>query len=163
VSGYYNESDPENEFEGSGEGKGLRKQLETALGEIQSLRKALAGDRKKEAETQLKDMGLDPAVLGLAPDGADPKEWVEKNAHLLGGKAQEAEETPPIDQPQVVAATDDDPALVAEREALAKIQEAESAGNPVVSSDLFEQMKKIDTEDELLAFFKNNGGGTADF
>lgn len=156
MSGYYTQSDPENEFEGDGEGKGLRKQLEEALKDIKSLRKELAGDRKKDAESQLKDMGLDPAVLGLAPDGTDPVEWVQKSAALLGAKGTEQEETK-IDQPSVEVATDDDPALVAEREALAKIQEAEQAGNPVVSSDLFENLNKIDTEEDLLDFFKKNG------
>lgn len=156
MSGYYKESDSDEEFDGNGDGKGLRKQLEQALGEISSLRKELAGDRKKDAESQLKDMGLDPAILGLAPDGTDPVEWVHKNAALLGAKGTEQEETK-IDQPSVQAAVDDDPALVAEREALAKIQEAEQAGNPVVSSDLIEQMNKVETEDELISFFKKNG------
>jgi hypothetical protein len=161
MSAYGYTPDSEDEFLDDTSGKGLRKQLEDALGEIKSLRKELQGDRKTQAETELKGMGLDPAVLGLAPDGADPVEWVKEKAHLLGGKKVE-EETPPVDQPPVEVATDDDPALVAEREALAKIQEAQAAGSSqVVSNDLIEQMGKIDTEEELLGFFKQNGGLTA--
>lgn len=158
-NGYTPES--EDEFLDDTSGKGLRKQLEATLEEVKSLRAQLSGDRRTQAETELKGMGLDPAVLGLAPDGADPVEWVKEKAHLLGGKKVE-EETPPIDQPAVQAALDDDPALVAEREALAKIQEAQAAGSSqVVSNDLIESMGKIDTEEELLSFFKQNGGLTA--
>lgn len=159
--GYGHQPESEDEFLDDTSGKGLRKQLESALDEIKSLRKELQGDRKTQAETELKGMGLDPAVLGLAPDGVDPVEWVKEKAPLLGGKKVE-EEQPPIDQPTVQAAPDDDPALVAEREALAQMQEAQEAGtSQVVSNDLIEQMGKIDTEEELMKFFRNNGGMTA--
>ena len=163
MSAYGYTPESEDEFlDNSNTGKGLRKQLEDALGEIRSLRQELRGDRTKEAESQLKGMGLDPGVLGLAPEGTDPVEWVQKNAHLLGAKVPEKQEEPPkIDQPEVVAAPDDDPALVAERAALAAQQEARAAGSStVVSNDLIEQMGKIDTEEELMSFFRQNGGMT---
>lgn len=159
MSGYYtNQSDPDDDnFGGDNSGGGLRKQLEEVLAENKRLTKMLTGNRERTATDLLKDKGIDPAVLQLAPEGADPVEWVEKYSHLLGAKGTEQGETK-IDEPEVEMASDDDPALVAEREALAAMEDAASTGSQAtVSSDLIEKMGKIETEEELLSFFRSNG------
>lgn len=159
MSGYYS-SDPD-DFEGgqNNSGGGLRKQLEEALGEIRSLRQKLEGDSRKKTVTDLlKDKGLDPAVQELIPSDTDPNEWIEKYAHLLGAQAPEKLEEAPVTEPKIQVAPDDDPALVAEREALAAMQgAAESGHQAVISNDLLEGMDKINTEEELISFFKKNG------
>lgn len=159
MSGYYS-SDPDDFESGqNNSGGGLRKQLEDALGEIRSLREKLEGDSRKKTVTDLlKDKGIDPAVQELIPSNADPAEWVEKYAHLLGAKGAEQLEEAPSTDPKIQIASDDDPALVAEREALAAMQDAQESGSQaVMSNDLLEKMDKINSEEELLSFFKQNG------
>lgn len=161
MSGSYYQSD-DDEFDRQSSGGGLRKQLEEALGEIRSLRQALDGDKRQKTATDLlKDKGIDPAVAELIPADADPKEWVEKYAPLLGAKGTEVTNLKPQAEataPEVLMAPDDDPALVAEREALEAMRDAQESGSQAtVSNDLIEKMGKINTEEELLAFFRTNG------
>lgn len=162
MSGSYFQSDDDEFDRQNNSGSGLRKQLEEALGEIRSLRDALDGDkRQKTASDLLKDKGIDPAVVELIPKDADPKEWVEKYAHLLGAKGSEdpnLKTQSAVTAPEIQVATDDDPALVAEREALEAMRDAQESGSQAtVSTDLIDKMNKINTEDELLAFFRTNG------
>lgn len=166
MSGYNNQSDSfddngyGNERQEGGNGGGLRRQLEEALADAKALRKQLADRQTKDAEVLLKDKGLDPAVKELIPEGADPSEWIEKYAHLLGVKSAEKkeEERAPGDNPEIVALADEDPAITAEREALAQIQGAADAGSPAhLTGDVLERMERIDNEDELMKFFGSNG------
>lgn len=160
MSGYFNESDTEREEREDNSGAGLRKQLEAALEREKRYLAQLEGDRTKTATELLKDKGLDPGLIALVNKGEDPVEWVERNSALLGAKTTTQPEETVIDQPEVTMASDDDPALVAEREALAAMQDAQATGSPsaTVTNDLIEQMNKVTTEDELLALFKANGG-----
>jgi hypothetical protein len=168
VSGYNNQSGSygdDFEHQDGTTGGGLRKQLEDALAEIKKLRQDLGKDeRDKTAETALKDKGLDPALKALIPDDAEPAAWVDQYATLLGAKPgaqaaevkDEAKEEPEPEAPQV-----DDPALVAEREALAEIQGAADAGSPAhLTGDVLERMEKIQSEEELIKFFQSNGALT---
>lgn len=163
MSGYnYNQSDPDGY--GDNSGGGLRKQLEEALGEIRSLREQIDGQQRQRTVTALlKDKGLDPAISELIPADADPAKWIEEKGHLLGvqpAKTSEnaAEAVQPGTEPELHVAVQDDPAIVAEREALADMQAAHEDGSQAtVSSDLFEKMDKIQSEDELMAFFRSNG------
>lgn len=158
MSGYNYQSDSDDELEfDRGSGGGLRKMLEETLKENKRLLEKLEGkEREKSTAALLTDKGLDPAVAELIPADADPKEWVEKYAYLLGAKDRaKAEEQ--AAEPEIQAAADDDPALVAEREALAAMQDAAESGSPVITNDLLEKMNKIDSESELLKFFNSNG------
>ena len=165
MSGYNNQSDSFDDFERqeSGSGGGLRKQLEETLAEVKELRKQLNAREAKDTETLLKDKGLDPAIKELIPSDADPAEWVEKYAHLLGAKGTEREvkEAPSdLDDPEIVAQSqeDEDPAITLEREALSQIQSAADAGSPAhLTGDVLERMSKIDNEEELMKFFGSNG------
>lgn len=160
VSGFYNQPDPddfENEVQGNN-GGGLRKMLEETLAENKKLLAKLEErERGNSTADLLKGKGLDPAIAELIPADQDPEAWVEKYAHLLGvPKNTPAEE--PAAEPEIQLADDSDPALIAEREALAAMQDAAESGSPaVVSSDVLERMSKINTEEELMAFFKSNG------
>ena len=166
MSGYNNQSDSFDdngygqERQESGNGGGLRRQLEEALADAKALRKKLTERQTKDAEVLLKDKGLDPAVKELIPEGADPSEWIEKYAHLLGAKGTERDvkEAPGDSGPEIVAPADEDPAIAAEREALARIQGAADAGSPAhLTGDVLERMERIDNEDELMKFFGSEG------
>lgn len=157
VSGYYNQSDPD-EYESGSSGGGLRKQLEDALAEIKSLRKEVNEGRRTDTVTDLlKDKGIDPAVKDIIPPDVNPEEWVEKYAHLLGAKPKveilgEEVQT----DPETLGTPD--PAVEAERKAREQMEEAEASGSPsVVSSDVIERMQAITSEEELLRFFSANG------
>lgn len=159
VSGY-NYQSYSDDFDGqNNSGGGLRKQLEEALGEIRSLREKLDGDSRKKTVTDLlKDKGIDPAVSELIPSDADPTQWVDKYAHLLGVKPEKHSEVVTGTEPEIQVAPDDDPALVAEREALEAMRgAAESGSQATISNDLIEGMNKINTEEELISYFKKNG------
>jgi len=160
VSGYNNQSDSFDDFERQESGGGgLRKQLEETLAELKELKKQMGLQQAKDAEALLKDKGLDPAIKELIPEGANASEWVEKYAHLLGAKGTEREVAPaPSDVPENAVSPEEDQALVAEREALAQIQGAADAGSPAhLTGDVLERMDKIQTEEELMAFFSRNG------
>lgn len=161
---YQSGSDEFGELEQNNSGGSLRKILEETLAENRKLRERLEKeDRAETATALLKDKGLDPALVGLIPEDADPKEWVDKYAPLLGAKeaVENLEEKPQTVAPEVEVPADDDPALVAEREALAEMRDAQESGFPAaVSSDLLERMDKISDEKELLNFFQTNGGVT---
>lgn len=164
MSGYNNQSDSFDDGYGqerqeSGGGGGLRKQLEDALAREAALKKQLSERDLKDADALLKDKGLDPAIKELIPEGANPSEWIDKYAHLLGAKGTEREvKSAPSDDPEIVAPVDEDPALVAEREALAQIQGAADAGSQsALMGDVLERMNKIDSEEELMKFFNSNG------
>lgn len=154
----YNYSDPDDDFESGNSGGGLRKQLEQLLEENRNLRKLVEGDRHSAAEQLLKEQGIDPVVLQLKSEGEDPVEWVNRNAHLLGATKSEPEPQAKIDEPKVTAPAVEDPAITAEREAREAMTQAQEAGSQsVVETDLRAQMDKIDTEDELMAFFRAHG------
>jgi hypothetical protein len=160
VSGYYN-NQPDSYGDTSQEsgGGGLRKQLEDALAEIKKLRQDMTQDKRTEsAEALLKGKGLDPALKDLIPDDMEPQQWVEKYAHLLGVKPGADASGQPGEEPQVVAPVEDDPAVVAERQALADIHGAAASGQPAtVTSDVLERMSKIQDPDELMEFFRTEG------
>lgn len=155
---YQSNSDDFNEVERNGSGGNLRKMLEDALAENKKLLNKLnKQEREKSATDLLKDKGLDPAIAELIPDDTEPAAWVEKYAHLLGVKT-DAPPLQPVVEPEIVAAVDDDPALVAEREALAAMQDAHESGlPPAVANSLLEKMDKIGSEEQLIAFFNSNG------
>jgi hypothetical protein len=163
VSGYNNnQSDSFDDFERQehGGGGGLRRQLEETLAEVKELRKQLNQREAKDTDALFKDKGLDPALKELIPEGAEPSEWIDKYAHLLGVKGKERDSAPAdsLDDPEIVAPVEDDPALVAEREALAQINGAADAGSSAhITGDVLERMNKIDSEDELMKFFNSNG------
>jgi hypothetical protein len=172
VSGYNNWSDDdgfENEAQSQG-GGGLRKLLEEALEENKKLRLAFEGkEREKSTAALLKDKGLDPAIAELIPEGTDAKAWVDKYAHLLG-VPQNSENHEPAVEPDVQISDDSDPAIVArkaemaaERKALADMQEAAEQGlSASESTDLLSRMDKIESEEELLKFFRDNGAPEVD-
>lgn len=164
----YNEWSDENEFEnerGSQGGGGLRKMLEETLAENKRLiQKLEERDRGKSTAALLKDKGLDPAIAEIIPEGEDAAAWVNKYAHLLGVPANSEDETPAAD-PELQLSDDDDPAvqlrraeLAAEQKALADMQDAQEQGLPAsVHNDLIDRMEKVQTEEELLKFFRENG------
>lgn len=162
MSGYNNQSgsyDDEERQDGT-TGGGLRKALEDALAKLESTRQELeAYKRGDTAESVLKDKGLDPALKDLIPADTDPKEWVEKYAHLLGTKPEvKAEDESSNDDPEIVMPVDEDPALTLEREAMAQINGAADSGSPAhLTGDVLQRMDKINSEEELLAFFQRNG------
>lgn len=162
MSGYYNSPNPDDlDDDRNNGGGGLRKVLEDVLEENKKLRKLVEGDRREQTVAELlKGVGLDPAVAELIPSEADPVKWLDEKGHLLGIKKQEAaNQSAPESKVQV--ATDDDPALIAEREALAAMNDAaESGQTATVSNDLIEKMDSFNSEAELLQFFKENGGLT---
>lgn len=159
MSGYSNnQSNPYEDEEPQGDtGKGLRAQLEQVLAELAELKKA----SKPKAADVLKDNGLDPALEAIIPTDEDPKEWVEKYAHLLGVKPKEQSEEKKVEEEplEVFMQEDEDPALTLEREAIESMHGAQQAGSPsIVQSDVLEKMNAINSEEELLKFFQNNGG-----
>jgi hypothetical protein len=161
VSGY-NYSDPENDqFEG-GSGGGLRKLLEEALAENKKLVERLTQkDREKSTTDLLKEKGLDPAIAELIPADTDPAAWVDKYSHLLGVPKNTPDPEPQA--PEVTMPDDSDPALVAEREALAAMRASQEEGSPaVVTSDVLAQMEKINDPKEFEDFLRANGGLSAD-
>lgn len=158
MSGYDNNY-PDTDLE-SGNGGGLRKQLEELLAQNKKLNERLdERDRGKTVTDLLTGKGIDPAVAELIPQDADPKEWVEKYAHLLGVKTNEpVVDNPPAADLELQLADDSDPALVLEREALAAMQNAQESGLPAsVTTDLIERMNKIDNEEEFLKLLKTGG------
>lgn len=142
-----------------GGGGGLRKVLEDALAELKEARKVIASYQAQDTDALLKGKGLDPAIKELIPEDANPSEWIEKYSHLLGAKGTERDVRPaPSDDPEIVAPVETDAALVAEREALEKINGAADAGSPShLTGDVLERMNKIDSEEELMRFFNSNG------
>lgn len=161
MSGYNNQSDSFDDYERQESGGGgLRKQLEETLAELKELKKQMGAQQEKNTEALLKDKGLDPAIKELIPADANPSEWIEKYAHLLGvkGTERDAQPAPSDGGPEIVAPVEDDPALVAEREALARIQGAADSGSPAhLTGDVLERMDKITSEEELMKFFDSNG------
>lgn len=160
MSGYnYNaNSDDDDQFVQDNSGGGLRKMLESALTEIKELKKQLNGEKREETATALlKAKGLDPAIAELIPAEMEPKDWLEKYAHLLGVKDTQPDNEPIV--PDVQIPVDDDPALVLEREALEAMQSAAGSGSPAApSNDALEALAKFEgTEDELMAFFQKGG------
>ncbi len=159
---YYDSEDREQELEDNS-GGGLRRQLEALIAKNEELTKRLdereATKAGESATEHLKSQGIDPVVLELVPEGANPLEWAQKYTSLLGGQRADEQESHEIDSPEVTMASDDDPALVAEREALAAMQDAQAAGSlsAAESNDLISKMDKITNEEELLTFFRQNG------
>lgn len=150
MSGYYTQPDPdEQEFAGNS-GGGLRKMLEETLAENKKLLDKLnERERGKTTADLLKGKGLDPAIAEIIPEGADPSEWVDKYAHLLGVAKNTPDETPAA-EPELQLADDTDPALAAERERLAAMNDAQESGTPPVYTDAMERLEKVDSEDELM-------------
>lgn len=158
MSGYYNQSDDSFE-ESMSTGGGLRKMLEDALSENRKLLDKLnQRERGRTTAELLKDKGLDPAIADIIPSDTDPAQWVEKYAHLLGTpRNEEPQMEEPAAEPELQLADDSDPALVAEREALAAMHDAQESGsNSVISKDVLEQMNKINSEEEFVKFLREN-------
>lgn len=155
MSGYSNQFDSENgEFEDN-TGKGLRKQLETALEEIAKLKTA---QQKTSATDVLKNAGIDPALADLVPKDTDPAEWVAQYGPLLGARPKTLEEDPAPAAEHVEVPAQEDPAVTAEREARAAMEGASTDGSAsVYSADVLDRMNKIDSEEELMKFFNSNG------
>lgn len=159
MSGYNNQSNPYEDEEPQGNtGSGLRKQLEQVLAELAELKAAT----KPKAADVLKDNKLDPALEALIPENMDPKDWVEKYAHLLGVKPEEpsGEKVEEVSTEVIMQSPEDeDPAITLEREAIQRMQNAQQSGSPsIVTTDVLEQLKATNSEAELMAFFKANGG-----
>lgn len=165
MSGYYNQPESEGEQPEENTGRGLRKQLEEVLAANKKMAERLERLERGTSPTDvLKGAGLDPALVAIIPPDADPKEWVEKYAHLLGAKEVESEqrEEQPEEQPEVQsqAPEDEDPAVTLEREAVEAMQGARQDGSPsVITSDVIERMNKIDNEADLMRFINSNGAG----
>lgn len=155
MSGYYNQPDSEDDQFEDNTGKGLRAQFEKLLKEHNELKASL---QKTNAADVLKGKGLDPALADLIPTDQDPAAWVEKYGPLLGVKqGTPSMDEDPAGEPAVQVAPDD-PALAAEREALAAMHDAQETGQPAtVTADILERMDKIDSEEELMKFFRQNG------
>lgn len=170
MSGYDNYSDL---FDGEGrerqDGGGLRKQLEEALAEIRSLRSELTSEKRTKTVTDLlAEKGKDPAAAALVPEGADPKEWLEKYGSFLADAKKEPAQEPSAGQPQgeqggaapEVPAVD--PALEEERLAMETITGVVGAGTGIpstASADPIAKMQSFQTEEELMAFIRSNGAG----
>lgn len=155
MSGYNNQSDSyEQEFEDN-TGKGLRSQLEKALEKIAKLE---AAHQKTSAADVLKGAGIDPALADLVPKDTDPAEWVAQYGPLLGARPKTFEEEKPESEAKVEVPLEEDIAVTAEREARAAMGEAQDSGSAsVYSTDVMERMNKINSEEELMKFFQNNG------
>jgi hypothetical protein len=164
VSGYnnnYSDDDFENEGDQRG-GGGLRKILEETLAENKKLLARLEGqDREKSTAVLLKEKGLDPAIADLIPPEMNANEWVEKYSHLLGVPHGTEDHTEIV--PELQVADDSDPAIVArraelaaERQALADMQDAAESGSSAVQKSLLDSMNGIQSEEELLKFFREN-------
>ena len=170
MSGYTNQS---SSFDDGGYGQerqdgtsggGLRKALEDALDKLEQTRQELEAYKKGDtAEQVLKDKGLDPAIKDLIPPDANPSEWVDKYAHLLGVQKDtkeqaKADEGSSDGGPEIVAPEDEDPAIALEREALSRINGAADSGSPAhLTGDVLERLERIDSEEELMKFFGSNG------
>lgn len=163
----YNEWSDESGFDnegGSQGGGGLRKMLEETLAENKRLiQKLEERERGNSTTALLKDKGIDPAIAEIIPPNEDPAAWVEKHGHLFG--VQEVRDDNRHIEPDVQTPADDDPAVIArkaelaaERKALEDMQDAAESGLPAsVHDDLLDRMSKIDSEEELLKFFTENG------
>lgn len=164
VSGYNNNYSDEFDLDGQDQrgGGGLRKILEETLAENKKLLARLEGqDREKSTAALLKEKGLDPAIADLIPPEMNADEWVTKYAHLLGVPHGTEDHTPIV--PDLQVADDSDPAVVAQRErlaaerqALADMQAAQEDGSSAVQRSLLDGMNAIQSEEELLKFFKEN-------
>jgi hypothetical protein len=163
VSGYINESDDLEQELGVGSGGGgLRKQLEEVLAANKRLTERLeAAERENTVTALLKDKGIDPALAEIIPVDQDPEKWVEAHGALLSGFGKKAGEDDPEELPATRVAADDDPALVAEREAQERMRQAQESGVPAYSQETLDALDKIDNEADLLKFFKENGAPTA--
>lgn len=168
----YNEYSDDFDFDneaGQRGGGGLRKMLEESLAENKRLREAIEGkERETSATALLKEKGIDPAVANIIPKDANPAEWVEQNAHLFAHAPVEDEE---VTDTNTQSSDDDDPAVIArkaelaaEQKALADMQDAAESGfiSTSVHDDLLSKMDKIDSEEELLKFFNENGAPVSD-
>lgn len=160
MSGYNYTQNSDDDFVQDNSGGGLRKMLEQVLEENKKLREAVEGKERAKTVTELlKGKGLDPAIAELVPEGVDPAKWLDEKAHLFGIK-QEVEllENAPVSQPEVRSAVQDDPAILAEQEALAAMQDAEGSGYPASASpQLLDEMNKINDEASLIKFFNEHG------
>lgn len=169
MSGYNNNWSDESDFDnegGSQGGGGLRKMLEDTLAENRRLAALLNDKREKSATALLSDKGIDPAFAKLIPADQDPAEWIAEYGPLIGVKqpVEKLEETK-VTPPEMQHSDDNDPAIVAhraqleaERKALEEMQNAAEQGLPAsVHDDLVTKMGKIESEDDLLKFFKENG------
>lgn len=149
MSGYNNNPDSYEDLEdlgGSAGGSGLRKMLEESLAENKKLREMIEGEKRQATVNEvLRGAGLDPAVAELIPTGADPAQWIQEKGHLFGVRPPVDEEPEPVKQ-----AVDDDPALVAEREAQEAMQAAREAGVPAVTQNDLDRLNSM-SEADLLA------------
>lgn len=169
MSGYNNWSDePDFDNEGGSQGGGgLRKMLEETLAQNKVLiQKLEQRERGTDTAALLKDKGIDPAIAEIIPPNEDPVAWVEKHGHLFGVHEKRDDERQT--DPDVQIPADDDPAVIArkaelaaEQKALADMQDAAESGLPAsVHDDLVNRMNKIESEEELLKFFAENGAPT---
>lgn len=150
-------------FDGEGQGRqdgsGLRKQLEEALAEIRSLRSDLTKEKRAKTLTDLfAEKGKDPAAAALVPEGADPKEWLDKFGGLLADVKKEAPKVE--DQQQPPAPEVPDPALIQEQMAMETLQGLTGPGTGIPSTataDPIAKMNSFDNEADLMAYIRSQG------
>lgn len=162
MSGYDN--DYSDLFDDNGrqtqDGKGLRAQLEQALSEIRSLRTELTQEKRgKDLAALFAEKGKDPAAAALVPEGADPKDWLEKNAAFIADAKKDVPNDEHQDEPPAVPEVPD-PALDEERAAFETLTGIVGTGIPsTATADPIEKMKSFQSEAELMEYIRSNGGG----
>lgn len=128
-------------------GRGLRKQLEDALGELRSLRAELNAEKQaKTLDGLLKEKGIDPRVKDIMPKDADPADWLDKYASITGSHL-DTNEVPKTPEAELA------PDLKAELEAQAQMAPTGgAAGGTTTQQDPLQQLAALKTEEEFLTF-----------
>lgn len=136
------------------DGGALRKQLEKALEEIQSLKGELGTFREKERGASLADAlrqaGKDPRAVALLPGDLDSqglKGWLKDNGDLIADLKPEAG-APPVEEPE-------EPAGEPVDENLRRAVGAEAtSGDP---GDAMSELNRAGNLQELNAFLQKQG------
>lgn len=161
MSGYDNYSDLfDSDESGRQDGRGLRKQLEEALGEIRSLRNELTQEKRAKDLTALfEEKGKDPAAAALVPKDVDPKAWLDANAAFIADAKKEPADPPVPAVPEVPAKHEVvDEALLQEQAAFETITGMVGTGIPsTATADPIEKLKSFQTEEELLNYIRSQG------
>lgn len=159
MSGYDNYSDLfDSDESGHQDGRGLRKQLEEALGEIRSLRNELTQEKRaKDLTTLFTEKGKDPAAAALVPKDVDPKAWLEANAAFIAdAKKEEVKDELPAPEVQTTEVVDQ--ALLEEQAAMETITGMVGTGIPsTATADPIEKLKSFQSEQELMDYIRSQG------
>ncbi len=138
----------------------LREKAEADSALIREMRDELATMRverqKVEAAKVAKDLGVDPGVLGLVPDGTDPTEWLKANAALFA-KAGETANPEVTDEPEAPVSTIPDDEAAAHEAITSSAREAQP---PVGLNSLTSAIAAADSPEAIAALLAKELGHT---